>query len=55
MTINEIIVMVNIALNLQPIENCEAGDPDHKGSITVADIIKAVNNALLGCGHTGID
>ncbi len=47
--------MVDIALDQKPITECEAGDPDHKGSITVADIIMAVNNALLGCGHTGTD
>lgn len=45
--------MVDIALEEKPVSACEAGDPDHKGSITVADIIMAVNNALDGCPTTG--
>ena len=49
-TIDEIIVMVNIDLDNQPISACPSGT---NGSVTVADIIMAVNNALDGCGHTG--
>ena len=51
-TIDEIIVMVNIALGDKPISACPQGT---RGSVTIADIIMAVNNALLGCGHTGTD
>lgn len=48
-TVNELIVMVNIALgNLSP-SACTAGDADHDGTITINEIIAAVNNALNGC------
>jgi len=45
-TIDEIIILVNIALGEQPLSACEAG---HPGTVTVAEIIMAVNNALSGC------
>jgi hypothetical protein len=28
---------------------CEAGDANHDGSITIDEILTAVNNALNGC------
>lgn len=48
-TVDELIVMVNIALEAQPLDKCPAGDAGEDGTITVDEIIKAVNNALLGC------
>ena len=45
-TIDEVIVLVNIALGEQPLSACEAG---HRETVTVAEIIMAVNNALNGC------
>jgi hypothetical protein len=51
-TVNELIIMVNIALGNAPLSACTAGDADHSGDITVNEIIAAVNNALNGCpGH----
>ena len=49
-TVDEILKMVNIALNLANITVCEAGDPSRDGEVTVDEIIMAVNNALSSCG-----
>ena len=48
-TVNDTIVMVNIALETRPVTACPAGDPNENGVITVNEIIQAVNNALVGC------
>ncbi len=48
-TVDEIIRMVNISLEVAPLSECRAGDANGDGSITVDEIIQAVNNALNGC------
>ncbi len=48
-TVNEIIMMVNVALGSQEVSSCGAGDADGNGEITVDEIIAAVNRALNGC------
>ncbi len=48
-TVDEIIVMVNIALEATPVSACLAGDTNSDGTVTVDEIIGAVNNALNGC------
>lgn len=48
-TVNELIMMVNIALNNAQLSSCPVGDADGSGDITVNEIIQAVNNALNGC------
>ena len=48
-TVDEILTMVNIALDFTPITACEAGDVNHDGKITVDEILVAVNNALNTC------
>jgi hypothetical protein len=54
-TIDDLIRMVNIALDLQPIcpseggGGCLAGDSNCNCEITVEEIIQAVNNDLNGC------
>jgi hypothetical protein len=48
--INELVLMVNIALGSKPVTDCLAGDIDHNGAIRVNEIITAVNNALGSCG-----
>jgi len=53
-TVDEIILGVNISLGTSPIGDCVAFDADSSGSVTVDEIITAVNNALLGC-PTGCD
>ena len=48
--VNEIIVMVNIALGNTPCcTSCAAADPTNTGQVIVTQIIQAVNNALNGC------
>jgi hypothetical protein len=48
-TVDELIIMVNIALDNAAIGACEAGDANHDGQITVDEIITAVNKALGSC------
>jgi hypothetical protein len=48
-TIDDIIKMVNIALQVSPIADCLAGDANKDGEITIDEILIAVNNALTGC------
>jgi len=48
-TVNELILMVNIALGILPPSACPAGDANHDGNVTITEIIAAVNNALNGC------
>jgi hypothetical protein len=51
-TVNEVIVMVNIALEVAPVSTCTRGDADASGDITVNEIVAAVNAALNGCAAT---
>ncbi len=48
-TIDELLRMVNVALELQSLAACTPGDTNHDGTITVDEIIAAVNRALSGC------
>jgi hypothetical protein len=48
-TVDELILMINIALGAAGSERCTAGDPSGDGRITVDEIVLAVNNALTGC------
>ncbi|MGD9765682.1 MAG: choice-of-anchor Q domain-containing protein [Candidatus Binatia bacterium] len=48
-TVDEIVLMINIALNLLPASACLSGDADQSGTITVDEIITAIDNALNGC------
>jgi len=52
-TVDEVIRAVNILLGTQPIMNCRRGDEDVNGEITCAEVNRAVNNALMGCGGSG--
>ena len=47
--INELILLVDIALGTAPLTNCSGGDQNGDGEIAVNEIITAVNNALAGC------
>ena len=47
-TVNELLIMVNIALGSADISTCRAGDADQNGEIAINEIIAAVNNALNG-------
>jgi len=47
--IDDLIVMVNIALGARPTDACGAGDLTGDGYVTIEEIIGAVQNALTGC------
>ena len=53
-TVNELIKMVNISLELAPVTDCSVGDANNDGAITVNEIIAGVNNSLNGCPATGV-
>ncbi len=48
-TVDEIIVMVNIALGTADITQCPVADANADGQVTVDEIVTAVNAALNGC------
>jgi len=48
-TINDLLLMVNIALGNAETSACPRGDRNHDGMITVDEILAAVNAALNGC------
>ena len=49
-TVDELVVIVNIALGTASVSQCSAGDVDQNSAITVDEIVNAVNRALNGCG-----
>ena len=53
-TVNELIIMVNIALGTSPVSVCPAGDPNNDGQVTVNEIVAGVNNSLNGCPSNGV-
>ena len=50
-TVNEMILGVNINLGSRPISACPAFDCDDSGTVPVNCLIQAVNNLLDGCGE----
>ena len=48
-TINELVVGVNIALGTQPVSACTAVDADGNGMVAINELVRAVGNALNGC------
>ncbi|MCX8071459.1 MAG: hypothetical protein N3C12_03255 [Candidatus Binatia bacterium] len=50
-TIEELITLVGIGLELRPAQDCLAGDGNQDGQITVEEIVAAVNRALGGCSE----
>lgn len=48
-TVDEVLLMVNIALGSSDVSLCSRGDADHSGTITVDEILAAVNFALTSC------
>jgi len=53
-TVNELIIMVNIALGSASVSVCPAGDPNNDGQVTVNEIVAGVNNSLNGCPVNGV-
>ena len=52
-TVDEVLLMVNIALGTADISLCSRGDVDNSGAITVDEILAAVNFALSSCPTGG--
>ncbi len=50
-TVNEILTGVSIALGNATITECSALDQDGSGTVSVDELITAVNNALNGCSY----
>lgn len=48
-TVNELLVGVNIALGNLPIDRCTAFDANADGAVTIDELLAAVNNALGTC------
>jgi hypothetical protein len=48
--IAELVTLVNIALEITPLSECEAGNLNGDSRITIDEIITAVNAILSGCG-----
>ncbi len=48
-TVDEILLAVNVALNLVPSTQCTAADRNGDEEVTVDEILAAVNAALFGC------
>ena len=48
-TIDELITLVNIALDAANVSACAAGDANGDGAITINEVVIAVNAALNGC------
>jgi hypothetical protein len=47
--INELILMVNLALSGDAPSACSAADPDGDGAVAINEIVTGVNRALNGC------
>jgi hypothetical protein len=48
-TIDELVLGVNIALDVQPLDRCPPFDASGDGQVTVNELIDGVNRALKGC------
>lgn len=48
-TVDELLTMVNIALDNADVATCEAGDASGDRAVTVDEILISVNYALNGC------
>jgi hypothetical protein len=51
--IDELLAMVLVALDTDPVSRCSVGDANQDGRITVDEILAAVNAALRGCPLEG--
>jgi hypothetical protein len=49
-TVDEIVLGVNILLDARPLNRCPSFDTDGSSSVTVDELIRSVNDALTGCG-----
>lgn len=51
-TVDEIVILVNVGLGAAGADVCAAGDANGDGSVTVDEIITSVRNGLEGCGDS---
>jgi hypothetical protein len=52
-TVDELVLAVNIALDDLPVAACRAVDRNGSGQVTINELIQAVANALNGCPVVG--
>jgi hypothetical protein len=48
-TVDELVRMVNIGLDILSLSNCAVGDGNQNGEITIDEVITGINNGLNGC------
>lgn len=48
-SVDELLLLIRIALGDESAETCISGDTDHSGAITIDEIVTAVSAALTGC------
>jgi hypothetical protein len=48
-TINELIIAVNIALGSRDLSACQAADRNHDERVAINELISAIGSALSGC------
>lgn len=51
--VDELVALVNIALDLQELDACPAGDRNGDGRVTIDEVLVAVNHALGSCPAGG--
>jgi hypothetical protein len=49
-TIDELVLLVNISLEEANVSTCPAGDRNGDGAVTIEEIVAGVNDALGACG-----
>lgn len=54
-TVDELLTLVNVALDSAPLSSCQGADRNRDGRITVDDLLGAVNRALDGCPPGGCE
>jgi hypothetical protein len=48
-TVDEVVHGIDIALGGQPLEDCPLADGDGDGSVSISDLVAAVDSAMNGC------
>lgn len=48
-SVDELVLGVNISLGNADVAQCRAADPDRSGRVSVDELVQAVNNSLNGC------
>jgi hypothetical protein len=48
--VDELVKGVNIALGTRPVADCSAFDKNNDGSVTIDELVRAVGDAVEGCG-----